>query len=263
MQKLKDKNIVITGASSGIGEQLAMKVAQRGARPILLARSQDKLQGICAQITKETGMECRAYCLDVSDLEEVKNVFKTIFQEVGQIDILVNNAGFGIYDLFHEANLEDIEQMFKVNVFGLMACTQQVLPSMLERNEGHIIIIASQAGKLATPKSSGYSSSKFAVLGFTNSIRLELRNTAIHVSSVNPGPIETNFFNTADKTGTYVKNAKKMMLKSDDVADKIVKLMLSPKRELNLPRWMNIGSTLYNLFPTISEKIAGDRFNMK
>lgn len=263
MQQLLNKNIVITGASSGIGEQMALKVAERGGRPILVARSTEKLHTICQAIKRQTSVDCLYYQLDVGNLEEVKEVFQKILQEVEHIDILVNNAGFGIYDAFYEANMDDIKRMFEVNVFGLMACTQATLSSMLERNEGHIINIASQAGKLATPKSSGYSSTKHAVLGFTNSIRLELAQTNIHVSAVNPGPIETNFFRTADKTGTYVKNAQKFMLKSDDVADKIIGLMIKPKRELNLPMWMNIGSTIYNLFPTLSEKIAGNRFNMK
>ena len=123
--------------------------------------------------------------------------------------------------------------------------------------------IASQAGKLATAKSSGYSSTKHAVLGFTNSIRMELAQTNINVSAVNPGPVETNFFVTADKSGKYVQNAKKFMLKADDVANQIIRLMEHPKRELNLPIWMGIGSTIYNLFPTFFEKIIGNQLNMK
>ncbi len=263
MKRLANKNIIITGASSGIGEQLAMKVAERGARPILLARSKEKLQTIYEEINVRTSIDCLYYSLDVSDLEQVKVVFQQILQEVEHIDVLVNNAGFGIYDYFHEAKLEDIQQMFAVNVFGLMSCTQAVLPSMLARNEGHIINIASQAGKLATAKSSGYSSTKHAVLGFTNSIRMELAQTNINVSAVNPGPVETNFFVIADKSGKYVQNAKKFMLKADDVADRIIRLMEHPKRELNLPIWMGIGSTIYNLFPTFFEKVIGNRLNMK
>ena len=134
---------------------------------------------------------------------------------------------------------------------------------MIERNTGHIINIASQAGKLATPKSSGYAATKHAVLGFTNSLRMELAKTNIFISAVNPGPIETNFFNTADKSGNYVKSVKKFMLKSDYVAEKIIQLMIHPKRELNLPRWMNLGSVLYNLFPSISEKLTGRLLDKK
>lgn len=255
-KQLKDKNIVITGASSGIGEKVALMVAELGARPILLARSKDKLAEICKKINQKTSANCIYFQLDVSDFEQVKVVFRKIHQEVDYIDILLNNAGFGVFDSFHEANFEDIEKMFEVNVLGLMACTKEVLPLMIERNTGYIINIASQAGKLATPKSSGYAATKHAVLGFTNSLRMELAKTNIFVSAVNPGPIETNFFNAADKSGNYVKNVKKFMLKSDYVAEKIIQLMIRPKRELNLPRWMNMGSVLYNLFPNIAEKLT-------
>ncbi|MED3571755.1 SDR family oxidoreductase [Cytobacillus praedii] len=263
MGKLSNKNIVITGASSGIGEKVALMIAEMGARPILLARTIGKLEEISEEVNRKYAAGCIYFQLDVSDFEQVKSVFQKILHEAGHIDILLNNAGFGIFDSFYEANFEDIEKMFEVNVLGLMACTKEVLPSMLERNSGHIINIASQAGKLATPKSSGYSATKHAVLGFTNSLRMELLKTNISVSAVNPGPIETNFFNTADKSGNYVKNVKKLMLKSDYVAEQIIKLMISPKRELNLPRWMNLGSVLYNLFPNIAEKLTGNMFDKK
>lgn len=263
MGKLANKNIVITGASSGIGEKVALKVAQLGARPILIARSNDKLQEISEDIKRKTSVDCLYFCLDVSDLKQVKVVFRQIFEKVGTVDILLNNAGFGVFDSFLEANFEDIEKMFGVNVLGLMACTKEVLPSMVERNKGHIINIASQAGKLATPKSSGYSATKHAVLGFTNSLRMELTKTAIFVSAVNPGPIETNFFSIADKSGNYVKNVQKFMLNADNVADRITQLMIHPKRELNLPRWMNMGSVLYNLSPNLAEKVTGKMFDKK
>lgn len=263
MGKLMNKNIVITGASSGIGEKVAQKVAEMGARPILLARSKEKLQSLSERINRLTSVNCLFYQLDVSDSEQVKVVFNRIMDEVGHIDILVNNAGFAIFDAFHEASLEDMDNMFKVNVLGLMACTKEVLPSMMERNSGHIINIASQAGKLGTPKSSGYAATKHAVLGFTNSLRMELAKTNVYVSAVNPGPIETSFFDVADKSGNYVNSVKKYMLKPDYVAEKIVQLMMNPKRELNLPRWMNVGSVLYNLFPNLADKLTGNLLNKK
>ncbi|MCU9613798.1 SDR family oxidoreductase [Caldibacillus lycopersici] len=263
MENLKNKTIIITGASSGIGEKIAMKVANIGARPILVARSKEKLKAISNKINQQTAVDSLYYPLDISDRKQVKIVFAQILKEIGQVDILLNNAGFAIFDSFAEADLEDIEKMFQVNVLGLMACTKEVLPSMLERNSGHIINIASQAGKLATPKSSGYAATKHAVLGFTNSLRMELAKTNISVSSVNPGPIETTFFDIADKSGNYVKNVKKYMLQPENVAEKIVQLMIHPKRELNLPRWMNMGSVLYNLFPNIADRFVGNILNKK
>lgn len=262
-KKLLNKNIVITGASSGIGEKVAILTAELGARPILLARSTEKLKEICASIKQKTKIDCIYYTLDISDFEQVKVVFNKIYEEVGVIDILLNNAGFGVFEALQEASLDEIRQMFEVNVLGLIACTKEVIPHMLENNRGHIINIASQAGKVGSAKSSGYSATKHAVLGFTNSLRLELFQTNIIISAVNPGPIETNFFNIADKSGNYVKNAKKIMLKSDFVAAQIVNLMIHPKRELNLPKWMNTASILYHLFPGLADKLLGKQFNMK
>ena len=262
-KELSNKNVVITGASFGIGEKIAMKVAQEGGRPILLARSLDKLKAISEFIYEKTSVNSLYYQLDVSDVEQVKTTFTEILKEVRHIDILVNNAGFGIFDEFKDASFDEVTRMFEVNVLGLMACTKEVLPLMIDQNSGHIINIASQAGKIATPKSSVYSATKHAVLGFTNSLRMELADTKVHVSAVNPGPIETNFFNTADKTGNYVKNVQKFMLSSDYVADKIIQLMTNPKRELNLPYWMHVGSVLYAISPSLFEKISMKFFNMK
>lgn len=263
MHKLENKNIVITGASSGIGEKIAYKVAELGARPIMLARSKEKLEDICGKIKKNTSQKCIYYQLDVSEYAQVKVVIKQILEEVGQIDILLNNAGFGIFDLFHEAKLEDIENMFKVNVIGLMACTKEVLPSMIENHSGHIINVASQAGKIATPKSSIYSATKHAVLGYTNALRLELADYNIHVTAINPGPIDTNFFTIADKKGIYVKNIQRFMLQPDYVAKKIVDAMLTRKREINLPGWMNVGSVMYALFPSLFERLGKRAFRQK
>ncbi|MFT8321998.1 MAG: SDR family oxidoreductase [Bacillus sp. (in: firmicutes)] len=260
---LKDKNIVITGASSGIGEKIAQNVASLGARPILLARSADKLQQICEEINQTLNAKAIYFPLDVGNPNEIRTVFHQIYAEVGFIDILLNNAGFGVFDYLNEASFEDIEKMFQVNVLGLIACTKEVLPTMLEQNSGHIINTASIAGKLATAKSSGYSATKHAVLGFTNSLRMELAKTNISISAVNPGPIATNFFAIADKSGNYVKNVEKYMLTADEVAHEVTKLMMKPKREINLPNWMNWGNKLYQLFPKTADKVMGKMFDKK
>lgn len=260
---LTNKHVVITGASSGIGAQLAIKVAKHGGRPILLARSKEKLANLCNTIKAQTGIDCHYYQLDVSDFTQVKIVMETVVQEFGHIDILVNNAGFGVFETFSDADFTEITEMFAVNVLGLMACTKAVLPHMIERGSGHIINVASQAGKIATPKSSVYSATKHAVLGFTNSLRMELADQNIYVSAVNPGPIATNFFDRADKSRNYVKNVQKYMLESEVVADKMIELMMRPKRELNLPFWMNAGSIIYQLFPNLFEKVSKKFFHLK
>jgi short-subunit dehydrogenase len=261
--RLKGKNIIITGASGGIGAEMARLCARRGANLVLLARSADKLEALKAELEDGYRVRVIAKSLDVSDTEAVQRVFPEVLAEIGHCDILVNNAGFGVFRHAHEANFEEIKSMFDVNVVGLMACTSMVLPGMREKRSGHIINIASQAGKIATPKSSVYSATKHAVLGYTNSLRMEVSDFGIFVTSVNPGPIATNFFAIADEQGTYVKNIQRFMLQPEYVAKQVVERMLTRTREINLPRWMGAGSTIYALFPRAFELIGKRAFNQK
>jgi uncharacterized protein len=263
MQSLKGKNIIITGASGGIGAEIARLCAARGANLVLLARSIDKLEILKKELQSKYAINIHARQLDVSDPEAVKKVFFEVLSDIRYVDILVNNAGFGVFDFAHEVKMDEIKSMFDVNVVGLIACTSMVLPGMKQRQSGHIINIASQAGKIATPKSSVYSATKHAVLGYTNSLRMEVADDRIFVTSVNPGPIETNFFNIADKQGTYVKSVKRFMLKPEYVAKQVVDRMMTNTREINLPRWMNAGSKFYALFPRTFELFGKNIFNKK
>ncbi|PLT34790.1 SDR family oxidoreductase [Bacillus sp. V5-8f] len=263
MGRLQGKCVVITGASGGIGRETALRAAKEGARVVLLARSIDKLNQLKDEISGSYQTEAFAFKLDVADTAKIKPLFEEITRIAGEIDVLVNNAGFGVFKEAHEADPEEVKAMFDVNVLGLISCTQAVIPSMVRRNYGHIINIASQAGKIATPKSSVYSATKHAVLGYSNSLRLELIREHVFVTTVNPGPIATNFFDIADQSGTYVKNIQKFMLKPDYVAEKIVSAMLTKKREINLPGWMNLGSTLYTLFPRTVEAVGKNAFFKK
>lgn len=263
MEKLKGKNIVITGASGGIGAEIAKLCAARGANLVLLARNIDKLQQLQQELQQHHHSKVAVFQLDVSDTEKIKEIFAQIFAMIRHVDILVNNAGFGIFRAAHEATIEEIKGMFSVNVVGLMACTSMVLPKMRERHSGHIINIASQAGKIATPKSSIYSATKHAVLGYTNALRMELADENVYVTAVNPGPIATNFFTIADEKGTYVKNVQRVILQPEYVAQKIVNAMLTRTREINLPRWMNMGSVIYTLFPRLFELVGKRAFNQK
>jgi uncharacterized protein len=260
---LKEKNIVITGASGGIGAEIAKLCAASGANLVLLARSIDKLEKLKSELQGTYHINVNVFQLDVSDTLQVEKVFKQIFETIGQVDILVNNAGFGIFREAHKATMDEIKGMFDVNVVGLMACTNMVLPKMRERRSGHIINIASQAGKIATPKSSVYSATKHAVLGYTNALRMELADYNVLVTAVNPGPIATNFFDIADEQGTYVKNVQRYMLQPEYVASKVVGSMLTKTREINLPRWMNMGSVVYVLFPRLFERLGKRAFNSK
>ncbi|MFD9626871.1 SDR family NAD(P)-dependent oxidoreductase [Peribacillus muralis] len=263
MKNLQGKVIVITGASGGIGKEVAIEAAKQGGRLVLLARSLDKLEQLKKELTNQYGIDAYAFKLDVSDTDQITTVFDDIHAQIGEVDVLVNNAGFGTFKEAQDTKMDETKAMFAVNVIGLMACTKLVLPYMKQRKSGHIINIASQAGKIATPKSSLYSSTKFAVLGYSNALRLELMEDHVYVTTVNPGPIETNFFGIADESGTYVKNVEKFMLKPEKVATKIVAAMLTNKREINLPGWMDVAGKWYTLFPGITEFLGKKAFFKK
>ncbi|WP_347549718.1 SDR family oxidoreductase [Pseudalkalibacillus hwajinpoensis] len=260
---LNNKVVLITGASSGIGRQLALDLGKQGAKLILVARSEEKLMNVKKQIESAGGYAPAVWSMDVGDGGRIDHLLPQLLPEMPAIDILVNNAGFGKFDAFAEADMKDIEAMFNVNVIGLMRFTSHVLPRMILEGKGHIVNIASQAGKLATPKSSGYSASKHAVLGFSNSLRMEVKSHGISVTTVNPGPIKTNFFDIADSSGTYTKNIEKMMLTPEKVSEEIISAIEKGKREVNLPRWMNVGAKLYHTAPGLVEKIAGKFFDQK
>ncbi|OKO90496.1 UNVERIFIED_ORG: hypothetical protein BDK47_10359 [Anoxybacillus amylolyticus] len=261
--RLKGRHVVITGASGGIGEQIAYEAARQGAVPVLLARSEERLKEASARIEAQTGIRAPYASLDVSDRGMIEAVVSQLIADLGAIDVLVNNAGFGVFRYVEDIDLDEMERMFAVNVFGLIACTKAVYSHMKERGSGHIINIASQAGKIATPKSSVYSATKHAVVGFTDSLRLEAGRFGIFVTAVNPGPVETNFFSTADESGEYVRNVSRWMLRPEAVAKRVVAAMMTPTREVNMPRWMDLGSRLYRLAPGLVEKVAKRAFFQK
>lgn len=262
-ERIKGKTIAVTGASGGLGMEIARQVAKNSANLILMARSYDKLAALRDELMTKYSIKAHVYSLDVSKREKIEETFKKIKQEVGPIDILVNNAGFGVFDTVLEMDLDEAEGMIETNVLGLITCTKLVLPDMVSRRSGHIINIASQAGKMATPKSSVYSATKHAVLGFTNSLRMEMHGRHVYVTSVNPGPIRTNFFNIADKEGTYIKNIDRLMIDPVKLAGRIVDAMMTGKREINAPGWMNAGSKIYSLFPRTFETLGRSQFNKK
>ena len=260
---LRNKIIVITGASSGIGKEMAKQCVEKNANVILIARSEDILLEMKQSLAK-IGAGCiDYYVVDVAQKEEVVTVFQKIKETFQTIDVLMNNAGFGIFESFSETTPEEMEEMFQVNVFGVFYCTQEALKIMRETKRGHIITTASIAGKMATAKSSVYAATKHAVIGMMNALRLELSETNIQITVVNPGPIRTNFFKRADRSKTYEKSVERYLLDPEDVAKKIVSTIYHPRREINLPWYMGVGAKAYQLAPHLTEWIGGDSFKMK
>lgn len=256
---LQSKVVVITGASSGIGAAAAKMLSEEGATVILTARSVSKLEAVGTQLQ---GLH-KLYQLDVTNNEQVASVFAQIYEQFGQVDVLINNAGYGMFEFCEETSIQQFEAMMDVNYLGLVRCTQAVLPHMKARRSGRIVNIASLAGKIGTAKSTAYTATKHAVLGFTNALRQEVRSYGISVSSINPGPIDTPFFELADPTGHYVNNVRWMMLKPEVVAKAMVKAAKTGKPETNLPKLAGIGTKLYQLFPRIADAVSYRMLNKK
>ncbi|KAF1296953.1 short-chain dehydrogenase [Enterococcus sp. JM4C] len=260
---LENKVVLVTGGSAGLGEQICYEAAKKGAIVVTCARRIQLLGQVKERCSELSGRAAYAFQLDVSDPTSVFSALEKIQAEVGPIDVLVNNAGFGIFEDFLSFDLEKARNMFEVNVLGMMTLTQQVAVQMAENKHGHIINIASMAGKMATAKSTVYSATKFAVLGFSNALRLEMKPFNVAVTTVNPGPIRTEFFDKADPSGDYLAKLGFIVLEPQKLAKTIVQAMQRPKREINQPLALEVAARFYTLFPQIGDYLAGGIFNKK
>lgn len=264
LRDLEGKIVLITGASSGVGKLVAFEMATRGATLVLCARHLTELRKV-AQKCKELSQHA-AYVvqLDVSDSQMIDQQLSHILRDIGSVDVLVNSAGFGLFEPFVELDMGTVEKMFRVNVLGLMYVTQRIAQQMITVKRGQIFNIASVAGKIATPKSTAYSATKFAVVGFSNALRLELKPLGIQVTTVHPGPMETNFFKTADPSGNYFDRIKLLALSPEKVAHQIVNAVGYKRREINAPLYMEMIHRGYELFPNFGDQLASSQlFNRK
>lgn len=261
--QLDGKVVLIVGASSGLGAEIAYAAARKKATVIVCARRLDKLQEVKANCERLAGKPAYAYPLDVSQPAAIEAVYEEITATVGAVDVLVNSAGFGLFEHFLNFDQAQIEKMFRVNVLGTMYVSQKFGLAMAERGQGHIINIASQAGKMATAKSSVYSATKFAVLGFSNALRLELKPLGVQVTTVNPGPVATDFFEIADQSGDYLKAMAHFVIQPEPLAEKIVAAFGTKRREINAPFILEVASKAYTLFPHIGDYLTSTVFNYK
>ena len=193
----------------------------------------------------------------------VEQSFDELFQEMGTPDTVVLCAGVGTFAYVTDLEEKDMDQMMQVNVLAPMKLTKYFASKMKKRGSGHIIFVASQAGKVATPKASVYAASKHAIIGFANAVRMELKEFGIQVTTINPGPIDTPFLDLADQTGNYREKLSKHLLSPEKVVIAIVKAIKHPVREIDFPSYMSITSKLYAVFPKTVETIGKGFFNKK
>ena len=189
-----NKTVLITGASSGIGEGCAYKFASEGARLILNARSIEKLEALAAKLKEKYDTECYVMPFDVRDGNAAGSALESLPEEWKSIDILINNAGLASgVDKEHEGSFDDWDAMIDTNVTSLLFMTRQIVPAMVERGRGHIINIGSIAGDAAYPGGSVYCATKAAVKALSDGLRIDLVDTPLRVTNIKPGLVETNF----------------------------------------------------------------------
>ena len=248
---LQEKVVLITGASSGFGEDAARLFAREGCRVVLAARRVEKLQSIAEEI-RAAGGDAFAIAVDVTQRSEIDLMVQTVLDRYGRIDILFNNAGFGGVDWFENLKPErHIETMMSVNLVGTMLVTHSVLPGMLKRREGHIINMSSVAGLIASPLITTYAASKYGVRAFTDALRREVSPFGIKVSGIYPGPASTDFGKQLERTKARerVNRSIDVHVTSEYVARRIVAIAKRPQRSLVIPWWFRVITTFDTLFP--------------
>jgi NADP-dependent 3-hydroxy acid dehydrogenase YdfG len=191
---LGNKTVLITGASAGIGAATARAFAGAGARLILLARRRDRLEALAEELKRENQTDTHLLELDIREHETVRNQIAALPEEWCAIDVLVNNAGLarGVGKIY-EMTPEEWKNVYEVNVEGLLAVTSAVVPGMVQRNSGHVINLGSIAGHETYPGGAVYCSSKYAVRALSRGLKMDLQGTAVRVTSIDPGLVETEF----------------------------------------------------------------------
>ena len=232
----KDKVVIITGASSGIGKALAVEFSKNGSHLVLAARSLDKLQEVSTECIKY-GVQTLIVQTDVSIESDCENMIQKTIEKFGKIDFLVNNAGVSMRALFKDVNINVLKKLMDVNFWGTVYCTKFAYPYLLQ-SKGTLIGIVSVAAFKGLPARTGYSASKFAMFGFLETIRIENVKTGLKVITVAPGFTESNIRNTAlTKDGSTQKESprnEKNMMKAEVVAKKTIKAIKNGKNLLIL-----------------------------
>lgn len=245
---------IITGASSGIGWELAKELARQGTRVGLLARRREQLAALADEITRAGGTAAHAAC-DIVDREAVLRSIQELEATLGPTDLLVANAGVGAPTRLEPTmNTADLEKMYRVNVFGVIYAIEAVLPGMLARGRGHLAAVSSMAAYKGLPGESGYSSTKAAVNNLMEGFRIQLRPRGIHVTTVCPGFIRTPM--TANN-----KFDMPFLLEADDAARRIVRALEAKTKVFNFPRRMGLMMWVTQLLPDWAVRRGMAKYN--
>jgi len=257
----KNKRVWITGASSGIGRELAIEVSKLGGICILSARSEDKLQET-KDLTQNANQHL-IYPLDVTNDQAVEDAYESLIKE-GPIDILINNAGVSQRSTTESTDMAVYRSLMEVNYFAVVKLTKIVMPDMLKRKSGSIVTISSIAGKVGPPYRSGYAASKHALHGFFDSLRAEVSHRGLHIMIVCPGyintPIAINAMN--GQGGKYNKRDKENAegLDPNDLAKRIVNAIAKKKNEVYFGKFEVNAVRLKRFWPGLLTKMLSRKF---
>lgn len=236
--EIKGKVVIVTGASSGIGEAAARQLGREGAKVVLAARRVERLAALAQEINAiGSGAEALAVQADLSKLEDIQSLIQQTLHKFNRIDVLVNNAGFGRIDWLENLDpVKDIQAQFDVDVLGVIQTTRQALPVMIKQRSGHVINMCSMAGLVGTPTYTVYSACKHAVHGFSEALRREVKPWGIDVSMIYPGGVVTEFASHAGiKRRTKATTPKALLLTADQVGSAVVQLVRRPRAMWILP----------------------------
>lgn len=229
--RLNGQVVLITGASSGIGRTTALAMARAGASVELVARRASRLQEVAAEIRAQGGTS-DIFPGDVTDPQTLEGAVEQCVRRFGRLDVLVNNAGEGLFATIEQTTPADLERMLAVNLKGTFYGIKAALPVMHRQGSGHIINVASTAGRRGSPYVGAYCASKFAVVGLTESLRTELLGTGVRVSLVLPGATRTDFFDVAQRRTECHRGKVGPVEDAETVAERIVGVAWRPRAEV-------------------------------
>jgi short-subunit dehydrogenase len=260
---LKDKIVIITGASSGIGKSLAYEFAKRGANLILGARQYVLLCEIAEDLEKQYNIQAVAVQCDVAVEEDCAHLIKQTLLTFGKINVLINNAGISMRALFKDADVDVLKKVMDVNFWGTVYCTKYALPEII-KTKGSVVGVSSIAGYKGLPGRTGYSASKFAMNGFLDALRIENLKTGVHVLTACPGFTASNIRNTAlDKDGKEQGEStlhEEKMMTPDEVAKIIVDGVEHRTRTLIMTGQGKLTVALSKFIPGILDKLVYNTF---